>query len=108
MIWFFDEVLLIDGLGKAILGLSFIFEVDFSDGSKRDLFKNILLEVDGFSMGFEAYCVELELNPQGIVLPLLREVRGLGELEEAPEGNSNCRNCQLLEGLVGSVGENKK
>ena len=52
-------------------------------------------------MGFGAHCLELELDTERVVKPLLRKVRKLGDLSQAPEERSGCKDCELLEELVG-------
>ena len=58
----------------------------------------ILLE-NGFKMPFNSHILELDLDPKNVVMPLLEEVRRLGELGDAPSGNSGCKDCGLLEDM---------
>ena len=62
-----------------------------------------VLEVDGFQLGFSAHCEQLQLEPVGVVLPLLRQVRELGQLGSVPKGEEGCGECRLVERLVGEV-----
>lgn len=64
-----------------------------------------VLEEDGFSMPFSAHMLEIDLDAEGVVTPLLREVRKLWELGEAPEGLENCADCRLLGEIVGLTGD---
>ena len=50
---------------------------------------------------FMAHILEVELEPEGIVEPLLEEVRRLGDMEEAPEGRSRCEDCRRLREVMG-------
>jgi len=47
---------------------------------------------------------QIELDPEGMVLPLLGEVRRYGEMEEAPRGRNGCGDCEILGRVVGLVG----
>lgn len=58
-----------------------------------------LLE-DGFNMPFSAHLLPLELNPEGIVLPLLKEVRKLANMKNPPDGIDGCEDCQKLKEIV--------
>ena len=64
-----------------------------------------LLKDNGFNMPFTAHIMELELDPVGVVKPLLKEVRRIGDMEEIPEGGSECKDCRLVEELVGRAGK---
>lgn len=62
--------------------------------------RELVLE-DRFKMEFSAHMLEVELEPEGVVKPLMREVRRLGEMEEALEAREGCQDCRKLEELVG-------
>ena len=55
---------------------------------------------EGFAMPFKAYLHELELKPEEMVMPLLKKVRAIADLTEAPTGNAGCTDCQKLEDLI--------
>ena len=55
-----------------------------------------VMKEEGFLMPFMAHILEVELEPEGIVEPLLEEVRRLGDMEDAPEGAENCEDCRRL------------
>lgn len=59
---------------------------------------------DGFSMPFSAHLLEVELDPVGVVKPLLRVVRELGEMNSSPKGRKGCGDCKKLEEMVEKVG----
>jgi len=63
----------------------------------------VLLE-DGFVMPFRAHLKEIGLDAEGVVLPLLREVRRYADMENAPGGRDGCGDCRLLGQVVGMVG----
>jgi hypothetical protein len=54
---------------------------------------------DGFSMGFSATVLPLELN-QGNIPLLLHKVRKIYDRKTAPKGRSGCKDCRLLDNLV--------
>jgi len=56
---------------------------------------------DGFEMPFKAHLLRLELDAEGVVLPLLKRVREFSDLGAAPRGRSGCENCRKLVDLVG-------
>ena len=62
-----------------------------------------LLISDGFNMAFNAHLLKLELEPKGIVLPLMMRIRELVRKGEVPEGRENCKDCHILGELVGLV-----
>jgi hypothetical protein len=51
-------------------------------------------------MEFKAHCMSIDLDPTGIVKPLLRKVKQLADLSQAPEGRGDCSNCSLVDTLV--------
>ena len=51
-------------------------------------------------MPFTAPLLEIDLEPEEVVLPLLREVRRLADLKEPPKRTDGCYDCQRLEDLV--------
>ena len=59
-----------------------------------------LLISDGFHMAFKAHLLKLELNPGGIVMPLLWRVREIVRKGDIPEGREGCKDCWKLEELV--------
>lgn len=61
--------------------------------------EEVLLE-EGFNLPFSAHLMELDLNPEQIIKPLLREVRRLADREEAPKGSEFCEDCQRLGALI--------
>jgi hypothetical protein len=61
---------------------------------------NKLVSHDNFLMGFGSNCFEIELKPDEVVRPLLKKVRELWELDNAPKGIDNCEDCGKLYGLI--------
>jgi hypothetical protein len=46
---------------------------------------------------FKPKVVEMDLDPEGIVVPLLEKVRDLLDLSECPKGRKGCNDCALLD-----------
>ena len=63
-----------------------------------------VLGTDGFSLGFRPRLVEVELDPQRLIPPLLRHAARIHALADAPQGREGCRDCAALEGLLGALG----
>jgi len=59
-----------------------------------------LVSHDNFLMGFGSNCIEIELKPDEVIRPLLRKVRELWELDEAPNEMNNCEDCGKLYSLI--------
>jgi hypothetical protein len=59
-----------------------------------------LVSHNNFLMGLGSNCLEIELKPEQAVKPLLRKVRQLWELDEAPNGIDNCEDCEKLYSLI--------
>ncbi|HSF81769.1 MAG TPA: PD-(D/E)XK nuclease family protein [Anaerolineales bacterium] len=59
---------------------------------------------DGFSMGFSAHIVPVELNPD-LVRTLLRQVRLILDLPEPPQGLEGCKDCSYTANLVALLSE---
>lgn len=53
----------------------------------------------GFAMGFTASVHKVVLNLD-IIPPLLARTREINELSKAPEGCTECNDCQLLNELI--------
>ena len=64
--------------------------------------EEVLLE-NGFSMGFEAHLLAVDLQGEKLIKPLLRKVREIWEMDSPPKSAKRCRDCQLLKELVGMV-----
>lgn len=65
-------------------------------------FETVLHE-DGFVMPFTAHLKEIGLDAKGVVKPLLKEVRRLANRKKAPRGREGCKDCAILEKVVGRV-----
>jgi hypothetical protein len=56
---------------------------------------------DGFMMPFKGKLLELELKPEAMIPPLLREVRRLCDCQKAPNRRDGCEDCERMDDLVG-------
>ncbi len=63
-----------------------------------------LVDERGFSMGFEATVVKVELKPETLIPPLLRKVQAVAEMDHPPDGSPGCKDCDALEGLISALG----
>ena len=63
-----------------------------------------VLRQDGFVMPFKAHLKKIELDAEGVVRPLMQEVRRYAQMEKAPGGREGCGDCGVLEQVVGMVG----
>ena len=88
------------GMGK-IGGLGLCYYEPQGDAPTVNL--NTVLQEDGFVMPFRAHLKRIELDAEGVVKPLLREVRRYAEMEQAPGGRDGCGDCGLLGKVVEMV-----
>ena len=59
-----------------------------------------VLKDSGFRMPFDAHILEVDLDAEVVVKPLLRKVRKLAEKDSEPDGRDGCDDCRLLGELV--------
>lgn len=59
-----------------------------------------LINAAGFNMTFAARILPIELNLD-MIPPLLKRARQIYDMEEAPEGREGCKDCGLLNTLIG-------
>lgn len=59
-----------------------------------------ILHEDGFLMGFEGHPLEIRLNGEETIPPLLKKVRKMYDQSVPPDGNSECKDCMLLDELI--------
>lgn len=71
--------------------LYFQIQTDYDDDELLDL-----ITKDGLDVHFKAVPVEMELDPEKIVLPLLMETRKLFKRRTPPAGKDGCKDCELL------------
>jgi hypothetical protein len=71
--------------------LYFLVQTDHSDEELADRFTK-----EGLDFHFRAHPFEIELDPEGMIPPLLRQVAGLWERKTPPKGKKDCKDCKLL------------
>lgn len=82
------------GMGKiGGIGLCY-YEPQGQAPVERDI-ENFLYQ-DGFVMPFKAHLKKLELNPVGVVMPLMKQVRKIWDSKQVPAAREKCKDCQLL------------
>ena len=59
-----------------------------------------LVDDGGFSMPFKTTAEPIELD-RNLIPPLLRKAKTLLEMENPPQGREGCKDCRLVEALIG-------
>jgi len=62
-----------------------------------------ILREDGFLLGFAGHVLELRLEAEEKIPPLLGEARRIYDLESPPAGSQDCRDCKLLDQLIATA-----
>jgi hypothetical protein len=62
------------------------------------------IDADGFSLGFRPRLVEVDLDPERLLPPLLRQAARLHALPMPPEPQSKCRDCTALQNVLDALG----
>ena len=62
------------------------------------------IDADGFALSFQPRIVEVDLDPERLIPPLLRKAAGIHALTVPPGPRNNCRDCAALDGLLEAVG----
>jgi hypothetical protein len=89
------------GMGK-VGGVGLCYYEPQGDAPVEDVGE--VLKQDGFVMPFKAHLKQVELDPEGVVLPLLRRIREITDTGHIPEGEKGCKDCLVL-GQVLAMGE---
>ena len=63
-----------------------------------------LTDDQGFTMGFAAKVVEVDLKPEKLIPPMLRKVKTIAEMERPPAGTPECKDCEALGALIDALG----
>ena len=58
----------------------------------------------GFTMGFLAKVVPVELRQAQLLPPLLRQARSVWDMDVPPEGAKGCKDCAAVSGLLKGLG----
>ena len=61
------------------------------------------IDADGFALGFRPRLIEVELDPQRLIPPLLRQAARIHALPDPPQGADGCRDCAALDGLLDAL-----
>jgi len=70
---------------------------------QSDLHGDSLLKIvtrSGIRPEFRVKAVEVEINPEEIIPPLLKQAREIFDLEAPPKGRSGCEDCELVASLM--------
>lgn len=84
-----------------IWGIALVYMEPQTDLTQDEL--DSKLWEDGFLMGFAGHVLQLKLEAEGKIPPLLEEVRRIYDLGSPPPGNQDCRDCKLLDQLMATV-----
>jgi hypothetical protein len=83
---------------KPVSGLGLFYYEPQTDITTDDL-ESVLLD-EGFNMPFKAYLLEIELNPEKMILSLLVKARKIADMKTAPKGNDDCKDCEKLNDIL--------
>jgi hypothetical protein len=84
-----------------VSGLALVYMEPQTDLTQDQL--DHLVKQEGFLMAFDGHVLEIGLEADKIIPPLLKEVRRFHDLASPPPGSEGCRDCQLLEGLMAAA-----
>ena len=63
------------------------------------------IDADGFTLPFRPRLVEVELSPQRLIPPLLRQAARIHALPAPPQSRNDCRDCAALNELLTALSE---
>ena len=55
---------------------------------------------DGFTMDFTGHILDIELDPEAKIVPLMKKAKEIYDLERPPEQRTGCKNCLCLIDLI--------
>ena len=58
------------------------------------------VDSEGIALGFRPRLVEVELDPERLIPPLIRRAARIHEMPKPPEPRDGCRDCAALDGLL--------
>lgn len=91
--------LIAEGLGMGhVEALGLVYGEPPANDDNRGL--DALVGDQGFSMPFKATAMPIELD-RAMIRPLLRKAKTLLEMENPPEGQEGCKDCRLVDELIG-------
>ena len=85
------------GLGK-VSGLALVYFEPLTDIAGIDV--DALIDAAGFAMKFAAKILPIELN-LSMIPPLMQRARQIYDMDAAPDGRAGCKDCALLNELMG-------
>lgn len=59
-----------------------------------------IIDAQGFTLGFQANIVPVEVKPDRLIPPLLDQAREIFEMERRPPGKQGCKDCQAVQALL--------
>ena len=62
------------------------------------------VDAEGFALGFRPRLVEVDLDPERLIPPLIRRAARIHETPTPPGPRDGCRDCAALEGLLAVLG----
>lgn len=81
-----------------VSGLALVYMEPQTELTQDEL--DSVVREDGFLMGFAGHILEVRVEDERVIPPLLEKVRETYDLENPPPGNDSCRDCKLLEQLI--------
>jgi CRISPR/Cas system-associated exonuclease Cas4 (RecB family) len=84
-----------------VSGIALVYMEPQTDLTQDEL--DSILQEDGFLMGFAGHVLQLKLEAEQKIPPLLKEARRIYDLESPPPSNQECRDCKLLNQLIVTV-----
>ncbi len=81
-----------------VSGLALVYMEPQTELTQDEL--DSVVREDGFLMGFAGHILEVRVEYERVIPPLLEKVRETHDLENPPPGNDSCRDCKLLEQLI--------
>ena len=81
-----------------VSGLALVYMEPQTDLTKDEL--DSVLQEEGFLMGFTGNLLELKLQAEEMIPPLLKKAREIYDQDSPPSGNQGCRDCMLLQQLI--------
>ena len=63
-----------------------------------------LVTASGFDLGFNPRVGGVDLDPELLIPPLLRQAARIHSLTASPDARDGCRDCAALEGLLSALG----
>ncbi len=86
-----------------VTGLVLVYMEPQTDLSADNL--DLVIQEDGFMMEFGGHTLEINLNDEKMIPPLLTQVRRIYDHPVPPNGNAGCKDCLLLDELINIVGD---